>query len=197
MSDLTIRPTAKFIMVRTVFAALIFLARGDRLVHAMARVRERCISCPMIAPLVFISPLLRAMRRQFTTVTVTGDRLRLETGAFSKSTRTIQLSKVQDVRVDQRMTQRMFGVGNISIETAGEASRLTLEDIDNPQAVADELLDRAHQGGMTQGGHNERKTERSRGRDHRREQRAWARRWRWRWRPKGRGSRWSRATSAS
>jgi hypothetical protein len=27
-----------------------------------------------------------------------------------------------------------------------------LEDIDDPQAVADQLLDRAHQGGMAQGG---------------------------------------------
>jgi uncharacterized membrane protein YdbT with pleckstrin-like domain len=154
MSDLTIRPTAKFIMVRTVFAALIFLAleiawftqwreaHQDDVLHFL----------PMVAPLVFIPPLLRAMRRQFTTVTVTGDRLRMETGAFAKSSRTIQLSKVQDVRVDQRVMQRMFGVGNISIETAGEASRLMLEDIDNPQAVADQLLDRAHQGGMTQGG---------------------------------------------
>jgi membrane protein YdbS with pleckstrin-like domain len=154
MSELTIRPTAKFILVRTVFAALIFLAleiawftqwretHQDDALHFL----------PMVAPLVFIPPLLRAMRRQFTTVTVTGDRLRMETGAFAKSSRTIQLSKVQDVRVDQRVMQRMCGVGNISIETAGEASRLMLEDIDNPQAVADQLLDRAHQGGMSQGG---------------------------------------------
>ena len=37
--------------------------------------------------------------------------------------------------------QRMFGVGNLSIETAGEASRLTIVDVDNPQALADEILD--------------------------------------------------------
>jgi len=56
--------------------------------------------------------------------------------------------------VDQSMTQRMFGVGNISIETAGEASRLTLEDIDDPQTVAEQLLDRAHQGSTSQGSTN-------------------------------------------
>jgi hypothetical protein len=48
----------------------------------------------------------------------------------------------------------MFGVGNISIETAGESSRLTLEDIDDPQAVANRLLDCAHQGSTSQGGTN-------------------------------------------
>ncbi|MCU1236147.1 MAG: rane-flanked domain [Candidatus Solibacter sp.] len=147
MPDLTIRPTAKFIILRTLFAGLIFLAleiswftrwrenHQDDLLHFL----------PIVAPMVFIYPAVYALRRQFTSVTVTGDRLRLETGALAKSTRTIQLSKVQDVRVDQRLLQRFFGVGNISIETAGEASRLVLENIDNPQAVADQLLDRAHQ----------------------------------------------------
>ena len=75
-----------------------------------------------------------------------GDRLRYETGMTSKSTRTIQLSKVQDVRVDQSMAQRMFNIGNISIETAGEASRLTIENVDDPQALADEILNRAQHG---------------------------------------------------
>jgi putative membrane protein len=154
MSDLTIRPTAKFILVRTVLAALIFLAFEIAWFTQWRETHQDDVLrfLPMVAPLIFISPLLRALRRQFTSVTVTGDRLRMETGALAKSSRTIQLSKVQDVRVDQRVMQRMFAVGNISIETAGEASRLVLEDIDNPQAVADQLLDRAHQGGMIQGG---------------------------------------------
>ena len=84
------------------------------------------------------------MNKTDTKTTITGERLRYESGVASKSTRTIQLSKVQDVRVDQALSQRMFGVGDISIETAGEASRLTLVNIDNPQALADEILNRSH-----------------------------------------------------
>ena len=145
MSDLTIRPTTKFIMARTVVAALIFLA-VEIVWFTQWKDVEALHLLPLITPLVFLWPALHALRRQFMTVTVLGDRLRLETGAFTKSTRTIQLSKVQDVRVDQTLWQRTFGVGNISIETAGEASRVTLEDIDSPQAVADQLLDRAHSG---------------------------------------------------
>jgi hypothetical protein len=38
----------------------------------------------------------------------------------------------------------MYGVGNISIETAGEASRLTLVNVDNPHALANEILNRSH-----------------------------------------------------
>ncbi len=153
MTDFTIRPTSKFIMMRTVLAALIFLA-VEIAWFTQWRDVEALHFLPMIAPLVFAWPALKALRRRFTTVTVTGDRMRVETGAVAKSSRLIQLSKVQDVRVDQSMTQRMFGVGNISIETAGEASRLTLEDIDDPQAVASQLLDRAHLGGISQGSTN-------------------------------------------
>jgi len=104
----------------------------------------------MILPLLLLVwPLLRAAERRFTRVTVAGDRLRYETGFLSKSTRTIQLSKVQDVRVDQGLAQRMFHVGNLSIETAGETSRLTIDNVDAPQELADELLNRAqHPAGL-------------------------------------------------
>jgi hypothetical protein len=44
------------------------------------------------------------------------------------------------------MTQRMFGVGNMSIETAGAASWEAIKDVDNPQAVADEILSRSQHG---------------------------------------------------
>lgn len=145
MSDFTIRPTAKFIMVRLVVVGLIFLAIEVAYFVYLRDVQNTKV-LPWIAPLVFVPVLLRALRRQFTTVTITGDRLRYESGFFSKSTRTIQLPKVQDVRVDQRLGQRMFGVGNLSIETAGEASRLTIPDVDNPQALADAILDHTDKG---------------------------------------------------
>jgi uncharacterized membrane protein YdbT with pleckstrin-like domain len=148
VNDLTIRPTGKFIMVRTVLSVLLFLA-VEIAWYTQWRDNDKFQFVPIIAPLVLISPALRALRRQFTKTTISGDRLRYETGAFSKSTRTLQLSKLQDVRVDQTVTQRMFGVGNLSIETSGETSRLTLDDVDNPQAVADEILNRSQQHGTS------------------------------------------------
>jgi uncharacterized membrane protein YdbT with pleckstrin-like domain len=100
----------------------------------------------ILPPLILLWPLVRWIKRSLTKATITGERLRYESGFPAKSTRTIQLSKVQDVRVDQRMSQRMFGVGNISIETAGESSRLTLHNVDDPQGLADEILNRAQHG---------------------------------------------------
>jgi uncharacterized membrane protein YdbT with pleckstrin-like domain len=101
---------------------------------------------PLAAPVVFVWPALRWLRRSFNRTTISGDRLRYESGALTKSTRTIQLSKVQDVRVDQRFSQRIFSTGDLSIETAGETSRLTLHNVDSPQTLADEILNRAQKG---------------------------------------------------
>ena len=143
MGDLTIRPTAKFIMLRTTLAVLVFLA-VEIAWYTQWRGNEKLQLVPFVALVVLIWPLPGALRRQFTKTTISGDRLRYETGAFSKSTRTIQLSKLQDLRVDQTITQRMFGVGNLSIETAGAASWEAIEDVDNPQSLADEILNRAH-----------------------------------------------------
>ena len=42
--------------------------------------------------------------------------------------------------------QRVFNVGDLSIETAGEASRLTLANVDDPHKLADEIMNRAQTG---------------------------------------------------
>jgi uncharacterized membrane protein YdbT with pleckstrin-like domain len=142
--DLTIQPTAKFLKAGTIVAALIFLAL-EILYLVEWRDQPDVSSWVMILPpLILLWPLTGWIKRSMRKATIAGDRLRYEVGFTSKSTRTIQLSKVQDVRVDQGLMQRMFHVGNLSIETAGEASRLTLVNIDNPQILADEILNRAH-----------------------------------------------------
>jgi uncharacterized membrane protein YdbT with pleckstrin-like domain len=94
------------------------------------------------APLIIwiFFTLWHHMQKRLVKITILGDRLRYEGGLFSKSTRTIELEKVQDVRVDQTMWQRMFSIGNLSVETAGGTSRLEMDSIDNPQSVADHIL---------------------------------------------------------
>ena len=145
MSDLTIRPTAKFIIARFVATGIIFLAL-EILYFTSWQDNENMHLLPFIAPVIFIPAFTRLIRRQLTTMTLAGDRLRYQTGFLAKTTRTVQITKLQDVRVDQRPMQRMFGVGDISIETAGETSRLTIPDVDRPQAVADEILTRSQAG---------------------------------------------------
>ena len=48
----------------------------------------------------------------------------------------------------QSLAQRMGGIGDLSIETAGESSRLTFANIDGPQAIADSIIDASHRIGV-------------------------------------------------
>jgi uncharacterized membrane protein YdbT with pleckstrin-like domain len=145
VSELTIRPTLKFIKLGAAIAAIVFLALE---VLYLTQWRTTGYDWVMaLPPLVFLWPLSRWIRRQASKATISGDRLRYELGMMSKTTRNIQLSKLQDARVEQRFLQRLCGVGNLSLETAGEASRLTIVNVDAPQALADEIMNRAQAAG--------------------------------------------------
>jgi uncharacterized membrane protein YdbT with pleckstrin-like domain len=147
VSELTIYPTGKFIKAGALLAAIVFLAlEAGCLLSWNAVVGPLVMAVPL---LVLIWPAMRWLRRRLTKATIGGERLRYETGLLTKSTRTIQLPKVQDVRVDQSLFQRLVNVGDLSIETAGEASRLTVHNVDDPQALADEILNRAQKGAAT------------------------------------------------
>ncbi|HTQ53451.1 MAG TPA: PH domain-containing protein [Bryobacteraceae bacterium] len=144
MEDAVIRPTLKFIKLgyaAVALAIIVAIVLASMLPQDAVQYRWWVIGLPF---LLLILPIRRHVQRQFTKATITGDCLRYQVGALSRTTRNISLPKVQDARVDQSVTQRMFGVGNLAIETAGEASRLTLRNVDNPQQVADEILAASH-----------------------------------------------------
>jgi uncharacterized membrane protein YdbT with pleckstrin-like domain len=135
-----IRPTLKFIQLGYVILALVALGIGV-LVYLQAQVLYG-----FLALFLLLWPLARHLRQRSTKLSVNGDKLRYELGMLSRTTRTIQLSKVQDVTVSQSLSQRMAGVGDLSIETAGETSRLTIINIDRPQEVADKIMEIAQHG---------------------------------------------------
>jgi uncharacterized membrane protein YdbT with pleckstrin-like domain len=150
MEDAVIRPTMKFIKLGYLVVLLAIVAGivgASMLPQDDVQYRYWVAGLPA---LLLIWPIRRHFARQFTKATIAGDKLRYEVGVLSKSTRNISLPKVQDARVDQTVLQRVFGVGNLSIETAGETSRLTMRNVDEPQKVADEILAASHN---TAGGH--------------------------------------------
>ncbi len=149
MADRVIRPSMKRIKAGYVLALVVIIAA----VVAYAWYLEPDNYpwwVPAISAIVLLLPIRAHIRRQLVKVTLSGDKLRYDLGLLSKTTRNIQLSKVQDVRVDQSLGQRMLGVGNISIETSGEASRLTVHNIDSPHAVADEIIAASQEHGRLQ-----------------------------------------------
>ncbi len=149
MSEMIIRPTMKFIYLGYAAVVVIVVA----LVVAMMRMQWPSWVpspwqpwIPWLPTLLLLWPLKRHLRNRLTKMTILDDRLRYETGLLSRTTRTILISRVQDVTVHQRVGQRIFGVGDLSIETAGEASRLTIPEIDRPQEIADHINEHSQRG---------------------------------------------------
>jgi uncharacterized membrane protein YdbT with pleckstrin-like domain len=143
MADIVIRPSMKFIKAGYVCALLMVCAavfvHYKYLIHQYPD--QRYPYLPIASLLLLLWPIKRHLQRQTVRLTIAGDKLRYETGLASKSMRIIQLSKVQDVRVIQSLSQRIFGVGDISIETAGENSRLVVQNLDRPRELAEQITD--------------------------------------------------------
>jgi uncharacterized membrane protein YdbT with pleckstrin-like domain len=143
MADIVIRPSMKFIKAGYV-CALLLVCAAIIVQYKYVVVQypdQRVPYLPIVSLLILLWPIKRHLRRQTVKLTLAGDKLRYETGLMSKSMRLIQLPKVQDVRVLQSFSQRMFGVGDISIETAGENSRLIVENLDRPRQLAEQITD--------------------------------------------------------
>ena len=139
-SDLVVRPSTKLLKPLYALAGALIV-----MVYISNSERGDPQYWWLILPLAILAWTgARHLARRFTTLTLSGHRLRYETGMLSKTTRTLEVRKVQDVRVDCSLGQRMLGTGDITIETAGETSRLTMSSIDRPQQVADRILDAAH-----------------------------------------------------
>ena len=147
MSELLIRPTAKFLKAGLILTVLV-IGVGEYFYFTSWKKADSPEWLPFVFLILLIWPFMRWVGWRSMRATVSGDRLRYEAGAASKVTRNIQLSKVQDVRVDQGVFQRMLGIGNISIETSGETSRLTIPNVDRPQSIADELMNRSQTGAV-------------------------------------------------
>jgi len=142
MAETIIRPTMKFI---TAGYAAILLAIIVLSAATLTMGWPRPIA--WLSPLLLLWPARAHLRNRMTQITILDDKLRFDTGFLSKTTRTILISRIQDLTVHQRVGQRLFGVGDLSIETAGESSRLTIAGIDRPQEIADkinELAQKSH-----------------------------------------------------
>ena len=139
MAETIIRPTMKFIKLgyAAVLLVIIALATANLLWEWPAWIA-------WVSGLLLLWPLKAHMENRMTRMTILDDKLRFDTGFLTKTTRTILIPRIQDITVSQRVRQRMFGVGDLSIETAGETSRLTITGIDRPQDVADRIHDLAH-----------------------------------------------------
>jgi membrane protein YdbS with pleckstrin-like domain len=142
MEDIVIRPSLKLIWVA--YAAVSLLVLASIVLYSMDLFGAVHWGVSLVPALLLLWPMKRHIQSRFTRLIISGDKLCYETGVLARAKRLIQITKVQDVRVDQTLTQRMLGMGNLSLETAGETSRLVMNNVDSPDRVAEDILRIAH-----------------------------------------------------
>ena len=98
---------------------------------------------PLFGLIPFLFPLVAWIDTARTVLTVSGGYLRFRHGFVSQTSRTMDLSKIQDVRVERSLAQRLWNIGTLVVETAGETGQIVMSDIDRPQAVAEDILEAA------------------------------------------------------
>jgi putative membrane protein len=66
------------------------------------------------------------------------DRIEIRTGVFVKRSRTIPFDKIINITCKQNLAQRVFGIGDILIDTAGGTPfEVALVGVDNHEKVKD------------------------------------------------------------
>jgi uncharacterized membrane protein YdbT with pleckstrin-like domain len=95
----------------------------------------------MLIPLIaLLPPLNMHAKRRLVTLRFHDDHLTLETGLLSRTRRTVDIAKIQDVTVQQTFGQRLMGVGDLMMESAGESGALSIKNLDSPREIADEII---------------------------------------------------------
>lgn len=138
-SDLKVRPSTTLIKARY---ALALLLAGLVLYYYFTLKQKAWLAGLAVPVLLAVSAASRHVKTRFTTMELIGDRLKMDTGMASKTSRSVPLTKVQDITVSQSIGQRILGVGDITVVTAGDAGSLTIQDVNGPRAIAEKILDR-------------------------------------------------------
>jgi uncharacterized membrane protein YdbT with pleckstrin-like domain len=137
MEDRTFRPSMKTVWAAYLLAVVVVIA-GMWAINEYASDQPRWL---FLVPLVALLPPLKMhLQRRLVTLRFHDDHLTLETGFLSRTRRTFDTAKIQDVTVRQTFGQRLMGVGDLMLESAGESGALAIQNLDQPRDIADAII---------------------------------------------------------
>ena len=137
---LEIRPTMKFVGLRYMIVALVELGAA---VWWVSRDDTLSLGVLIASFALNVWPVAKHIERQRSRCRLEGSHLRYEHGIFTTTVKTMPVAKIQDVTVHRTLNQRIWGVGNLQIQTAGETSNVEIPNVDDPEAVGQEILEAA------------------------------------------------------
>jgi len=145
MNDLTIRPSLRKAKFSLILCVLWFIA-----VLAFWRyvVPDAHWAIMVVGILPLIGPLLSWLDASRTTLTISDGTIRYKHGLINQSTLAMHLKKLQNVFVERSLSQRLWGIGTLVLESASENGRIAIADVDRPQQIADLILNASRQEGI-------------------------------------------------
>ena len=97
----------------------------------------------LVIPLVIFTVavvIVRLVQRSFAVYTLTRSQLVVQKGVLNKQKKTIPVQKIQDVSYRQPILDRIFGLGDVVVESAGERGEVRLVSLHNCVAKSEEIL---------------------------------------------------------
>jgi uncharacterized membrane protein YdbT with pleckstrin-like domain len=80
------------------------------------------------------------IRWQSIVYTLTDQRIKLESGVFSRSEKIIPIDRIQDCTTRQSVLGRMLGYGRVEVDAAGAQGAEVLEHLPKPGAFRDQVF---------------------------------------------------------
>ena len=80
------------------------------------------------------------VRWQATAYTLTDQRIKIDTGVFGRSSKTIPIDRIQDATTKQTLFGRVLGYGRVEVDAAGAQGAEVLNHLPNPGTFRDQVF---------------------------------------------------------
>lgn len=138
MEDRTIHPSMKTVWMAYLLAVAVILI----CLWAYSAYAQDQAPWLMAIPLVaLIVPINMHLKRRMFSMRLHDNHITLESGFLSRTRRTVDMAKIQDVTVRQSLGQRLLGVGDLMLESAGESGAMGIQNMDSPRKLADSIIE--------------------------------------------------------
>lgn len=123
-------PVALLVLLLAGFVVASFVLTLDPGIEGPVR-----IAVGVLAALALVWFLARVIVWRTTHFVITTDRFIFRSGVFSKSGKEIPLDRLDSITYNQSLGERILGVGDLQIESAGESGRQVYSDVGKPAKV--------------------------------------------------------------
>jgi len=123
------------------FALLALMAVIDIFFHAdYFRRNAKIVVTLILAAIAGLWLIVVWIRWQATAYTLTDQRIKIESGVFGRSSKTIPIDRIQDCTTKQTLFGRMLGYGRVEVDAAGAQGAEVLDHLPGPGAFRDQVF---------------------------------------------------------